>query len=374
MSETLSMIREELLYSAVVFDGKERIRKQIDEDNRNVGVIWSIVEGVFWVFCLSFSVSDPIFERCRPLYIVVLALTIVTLILMAFVAPRVPKIIRPTVIAMQLILICAGVGLIFFQWDARSATFVAVVLIVPVMFLTDTLPTIACVALGLVVLAVAGPSYVEPEVYSWTWKTLSMFAIAGILIGHVINKARFERYAFEESALELAELRHKYAYFDQLTGLQNRRAYTEKIEALAAGPASTYCVVSADVNELKKMNDTYGHGTGDELITAAAQCLQLCFENAGEVYRLGGDEFCVISTEPQEDVEKRLIQMDQMAANWKGKLVEGLSISYGIATTQGAADFDAVFREADRKMYENKRSYYVTSGRDRRHLPDEAEN
>ena len=74
--------------------------------------------------------------RCRPSYIVVLALTIITFVLAAFVAPKSPKLIRFIVLAMQLVLIGAGIGLAFLQWDVRSATFIAAVLIVPVMFVT----------------------------------------------------------------------------------------------------------------------------------------------------------------------------------------------------------------------------------------------
>lgn len=370
MSGMVSTIREGLLYSTVVFSGKERIRERIDQDNRRVAVIWSVVEIAFWLFCLFLSINDPAFELCRPLYFSVLALAIVTLVLAAIIAPKSPRIIRPLVVAMQVILLGAGIGLAFFQWDVRSATFIAAVLIVPVMFVVDTLPTLALEALGIVFFMVFGSSYVMPDVYSWTYKSLIIFSIAGILIGHIINKARFERYAFEDSALELAELRHRFAYYDQLTGLQNRRAYTERVERLQASMPAACCIVSADINGLKQANDTYGHSAGDELLIGAATCLRSCFEGIGEVYRLGGDEFCIIAMETEEDVAKRLLQLEQMAASWKGQHVDGISISYGVAAAQESPDFDAVLREADRKMYEYKRNYYLTSGRDRRQRQD----
>ena len=175
MPKVLSTIREELLYSTVVDDGKGRVRKRIDEDNRKVAVIWSVVEIAFWILCLALSINDELFERCRPLYVTAVVLSLVTLVLAALVAPKAPRLVRPLVIAMQLILLGAGIGLAFFQWDVRSATFIAAVLIVPVMFLTDTLPTAVCVALGVAVFMIAGHQYVEPEVYNWTYKTLMIF-------------------------------------------------------------------------------------------------------------------------------------------------------------------------------------------------------
>lgn len=368
MPKAFSKIREELLYSTVAFNGKERTRKRIDEDNLRVAAIWSVVEIAFWVFCLALSINDPIFEICRPLYIVVLILSVITFVLAGFVAPKLPKLTRPLIIAMQVILLAAGIGLAFFQWDVRSATFIATVLIVPVMFITDTLPTAVFVVAGIVFFTLVGPQYIVPEVYGWTQKSLIIFSVAGILIGHVINKARFERYAFEESALELAELRHKFAYYDQMTELKNRRAYSERIEELALDPPPACCVVSVDVNGLKRTNDTYGHSAGDELIIGAAKCLGECFEGVGEVYRLGGDEFCVIAMEAEEDVARRLQRLEQLTADWKGELVDGISLSYGIAAVQDIQEIDSALKEADRKMYEYKRDYYLEAGRDRRHL------
>ena len=69
--------------------------------------------------------------------------------------------------------------------------------------------------------------------------------------------------------------------------------------------------------------------------------------------------------------EARLRQMEQMAASWRGQIVEGISISYGVATAQDGPDIDAVLKMADRKMYEYKRNYYTVAGRDRRRRADD---
>ena len=47
---------------------------------------------------------------------------------------------------------------------------------------------------------------------------------------------------------------------------------------------------------------------------------------------MGGDEFSVITTEAEKDVTERLLRMEQMAASWKGQFINGISISYGVAT------------------------------------------
>ena len=371
MPRAFSKIRKALLPSTVVGDAGKNTRKRVDEDNRKMAGIWSVVEIAFWILCLVMSINDPAFEQCRSLYIVALALSVVTFVLAVFVAPKVPKLVRPLVAAMQIILIGAGIGIAFFQPAVRSATFIAAVLIVPVMFVSEIFPILVYEVVGIVLFATLGPAYIVPEVFSWTLKSLIIFSIAGLLIGYIINKARFERYAFEESALELAELRNKFAYYDQLTDLPNRRAYSERIEKLGEDMPAECCVVTADINGLKQVNDTYGHSAGDELIIGAAKCLSASFEGVGDVYRLGGDEFCVITSETEEDIEQRLLRMEQMAADWKGELVEGVSISYGVAAARDYKDIETVLRAADRKMYEYKRNYYAAAGRDRRHFSSE---
>ena len=366
MPGAFSKIRNASLYSTVVLSGAGDARRQIDEDNRKAAIIWSIIEIIAWIGCLVLSMSDEIFERCRIMFISALALSIATFVLSAFVAQKSPKLIRPIIFITYAVLLFAGIGISFFQPDVRSATFVAAVLIVPVMFVNDTLPTAACVAASIVIFAIAGKGALEPDIYSWTLKSLIIFSIVGVVIGHIINKTRFERYAFAESAMELAELRNKFAYYDSMTDLLNRRAYTERIEQLAGNMPATCCVVTADVNGLKQINDTLGHSAGDEVIIGAAECLSRCFEGVGDVYRLGGDEFSVITMEPQDNVMQRLLRMKQMAACWKGRFIEGISISYGVATAHGNPNIDSVLRAADRKMYEYKRNYYTTAGRERR--------
>ena len=63
-----------------------------------------------------------------------------------------------------------------------------------------------------------------------------------------------------------------------MTGLKNKRAYDEKLSWLAKNAPAEFCIVSADLNGLKKANDAIGHRAGDELITGAAECLSGAFE------------------------------------------------------------------------------------------------
>ena len=126
------------------------------------------------------------------------------------------------------------------------------------------------------------------------------------------------------------------------------------------------CVVVADINGLKEMNDRRGHDAGDELIIGSAECLRQSFHHDEWIYRIGGDEFSVIMDGTAENVEDCLKQLDTAASQWKGKYVNGISISCGYASDKEFDDFDSMLKAADERMYEFKSNYYRITGKDRR--------
>lgn len=79
---------------------------------------------------------------------------------------------------------------------------------------------------------------------------------------------------------------------DELTKCFNRHAYETAIHSLDLHKEWIY--ISMDINGLKHVNDSLGHAAGDELICAAADCMKSCFQNYGNVYRIGGDEFVIM--------------------------------------------------------------------------------
>ncbi|MBQ3284577.1 MAG: GGDEF domain-containing protein [Ruminococcus sp.] len=156
----------------------------------------------------------------------------------------------------------------------------------------------------------------------------------------------------------------KYAYYDQMTGLLNRRKFSEKSDEFKLFMPPYCCVVMVDINGLKAMNDTYGHEAGDELIIGAAECLKAAFDGVESIFRIGGDEFCVILTDPQIDVESCLDQLEASCQQRKGHYVKNISVSHGFASTEEFTDFRTILKTADHRMYENKRSYYSAANAD----------
>lgn len=160
---------------------------------------------------------------------------------------------------------------------------------------------------------------------------------------------------------------------DALTGVYSRFAYTQALEQYGAMDPrpEDLAVFAVDLNNLKPANDLKGHAAGDELICAAARCIEKVFEGIGKCYRTGGDEFVVIARLTHSTPDELLARLKAEAAAWRGKLVDELSISAGYAY---AADFsgkplEEVVREADLVMYADKSEYYRRTGKDRRRAP-----
>jgi len=362
----LSKIKNELLFAGAFQNSNEKVHKAVLEDNRKASIFWAVVQLIFWSFSLFMSRIDPEYNNCLPVYIIVLVICGISLFLSLCVCPKHLHLVPAVATALNIALLGAGVGITLLKPHLRSAVIFCTVLIIPVSYITNTLSTIVLILIDFLTLAIVGSRCMDPDIFRWTVTFFIVFGTVGILMGHFINKTRFERYVFAESAIQLAELQTRYAYYDQLTGLQNRRAYSEKIEQLSKRLPVPCTVVMADINGLKETNDTLGHEAGDELITGSAECLRKSFDGIDAIYRLGGDEFTVIMERPENEARKCLERMEKISADWKGQFVNGISISYGTASSEEFSDLDPLLKEADERMYACKSNYYQKTGKERR--------
>ena len=362
MLNRLQMI---LFYKASSESNWEAVQKQIREENRKFVIIWSLAQLLYWLYCIVLSARVPDFMKCRNIYMTAFALCVFALVLAVTAAPKASWLVKPITFIVDIAILGAGIGIARFLAPKTIIIF-ASVLIVPVFFICDTLSTLVLFILNAAVFAAIGINHMEAEAFHWTLTNLLIFSSVGLVLGYFVNKARFERYYYAESAMRLAEsnarmaeLQTTYAYYDQMTGLQNRRAYAEKIDRLAMNVPSDCFVIMADINGLKTMNDTFGHNAGDELIIGAAECLRKSFRDEEMIYRIGGDEFCVIMNGTTEIVEECLKQLKTAGNQWRGKYVKGISISCGFASSREFDDFESMLKTADQRMYAIKRDYYA---------------
>lgn len=150
---------------------------------------------------------------------------------------------------------------------------------------------------------------------------------------------------------------------DVLTGMLSRYAYTEMLKEFSQknNLPENLVVFVIDINGLKKVNDNMGHEAGDELIRGAAACISKVLGPYGKCFRTGGDEFAAILQMDRKETEEVLENLSRTAANWKGKMVDHISLSAGYAIAQEYPEMtvEKIVNLADRMMYINKAEYYA---------------
>ena len=143
---------------------------------------------------------------------------------------------------------------------------------------------------------------------------------------------------------------------DALTGVRNKHAYNdaeaELNRRLTLDGDTEFAIVSLDVNDLKLMNDTKGHAAGDQLLKDACALICRIFAHS-PVFRVGGDEFVVISRgRDYRDMEKLIAELKH--SNEVNEPVGGVVVACGFARCEGDTDVAAVFERADKNMYAYK--------------------
>lgn len=146
---------------------------------------------------------------------------------------------------------------------------------------------------------------------------------------------------------------------DALTGLLNRQAYYAYVRS---GCKDITAFVSIDMNGLKAINDNEGHLSGDVALTTLALCFTKASTNRQSVYRMGGDEFIIICRKTSKEELAELVSRIKTNVS---KTPYHCSVGYCHAP-YGTMDFEAMVKESDRMMYEEKAAYYRDSGKDRR--------
>ena len=161
-----------------------------------------------------------------------------------------------------------------------------------------------------------------------------------------------------ETKKELEAANEKYyklAYTDLMTGLKNRTAYNIRLEQLkTASFRKDVIFLIADLNNLKYLNDNFGHQIGDDAIEKAARLLKRNFTDGCQCYRIGGDEFAVIAYDISEAafVKNYNSFMEEAKVESNNSLYP-FSIATGYHQVESLTLLDAL-KLADESMYKDK--------------------
>ena len=151
---------------------------------------------------------------------------------------------------------------------------------------------------------------------------------------------------------------------DPLTKLYNRRYFNETLKkeierSKRRGYTDGFLMI--DVNRFKEINDRYSHKTGDEVLQAVAGILKSNVRSADTVVRYGGDEFLIMLIEADSGVDATAGRIKKAVSEWneESSLIDfPLTLAIGIShwSPSQSRDVEAALKEADEKMYEDKRS------------------
>ena len=162
-----------------------------------------------------------------------------------------------------------------------------------------------------------------------------------------------------------AALYRELAEKDLLTGCYNRNAYHE--DTIRCKKLTNLLLFAFDLNNLKYYNDKFGHNCGDQYITDAAHILRKIFSRYGKLYRIGGDEFCVLIDDHNTCDISHLIcclRKKESIYNASSRNIHlQISCGYAVFDPQTDTDLDALQKRADQNMYENKKQLKTFSYR-----------
>lgn len=142
---------------------------------------------------------------------------------------------------------------------------------------------------------------------------------------------------------------------DPITGIYNRAYFEAEVNRLSNGRQLPISVVIADIDELKKINDRYGHPVGDELIRNVAGLLKSIFRGSDVVARFGGDEFGVLLPFADETTVNKIIsRMYHKIETYNETAEIKISLSIGTSTVMDGNDLVEAINLADQNMYQAK--------------------
>lgn len=230
-------------------------------------------------------------------------------------------------------------------------------------------------AIVLTLLLVCGLAYAIASPLSRLTRAMSAGKSPGVDLGRL--NAWYAEADTLRDAVELTLNQHQdevgrlntQALTDPMTGLLNRRAMTDVLDAYAADGASV-AVIAMDLDHFKRINDSFGHMTGDKVLIALAEVIRAGLRDQDRAFRVGGEEFIALlptgSAEKACEIAERL--RTAVARRLMPDSVGRVTVSIGVALWpqdgESAAD---VIRRADEALYESKQlgRNRVTLWRDR---------
>ena len=160
----------------------------------------------------------------------------------------------------------------------------------------------------------------------------------------------------------LVEELEKYANYDTLTHLLNRRSmdnYLQEAYRQATTGKTSFCLLMTDIDDFKKVNDTYGHDCGDEVLKYVAQTISTGVKKTDSVFRWGGEEICILLNADEEHAvaaaERIRADIAHDSVNYRNEVDVSVTVTMGVSPYRDGMTIQAMMNDADEKLYWGKR-------------------
>lgn len=239
-----------------------------------------------------------------------------------------------------------AVAVIHVQYPSVSA--IVFLMVAPLIFIDRPLNVSVEIIAQIVVLSLMTLAIKDPQVASDDIWNAVTFGAVGMVTNAFLMRTKFRSLYQAHEIAYLSET-------DVLTGLKNRNCYENRLEDYPRKYAGNLVCAYADADGLHALNNERGHDAGDRLLCAIAHAMQDLYGEK-HTYRIGGDEF--VAFIPKGSLTK----VQEQLAHMKTKLeAQGHRVSCGAAQTDAAyADMRGLVREAEKRMYEQKRMTGIT--------------
>jgi diguanylate cyclase (GGDEF)-like protein len=218
--------------------------------------------------------------------------------------------------------------------------------------LTVSLAVLALDYLHVPLLSLVGVRF--PTTYLGLESYLTMvldIALGVAILVHVTDGARVELEQRNAALAHAERALREAAYTDALCGVPNRAAFLARI----AAPPAAGAVAMVDLDNLKTINDRFGHAAGDAALATVARCLRERCGDSGTVYRIGGDEFAGVWDGASTDAVRAMLELaDADLAVLGEDLQAPVRMSWGLAAFDAQHAFADALVAADTRLYDGR--------------------
>jgi len=336
----------------------EQIRPSISRENHGNILVASLATMSILVVMVILSLVNGRARTNQALYLVMFVLAPTTYLVARNTDPANEKVTRLLMyVLISLCLLYAAILGTVFNPDQNACTFPALILAVPVFFTDRCRWMTTCIVIHTIIFVCMTLLFVDEAFVTNDIINSCVFAAVGIFINfHMVN-VRFRRMTAE---LRLAELSEK----DLLTGVRNRNSFELTLDGYPEKCQRVLGCIYLDLNGLHELNESERHTSGDAELKCVGAALK---EEFGEedTYRIGGDEFVIFVLDPVEG------ELEERVGSVRRKIEQGsYHVSVGVAQAQRPdIDVNALLKQAELLMYDDKRRYYEQEGIDRRRRP-----